>query len=244
MEENPEQKTPEAAPEQAPEAAPEAKPETPAEAPAGEKAPEKIELPPLPEKPVKVTITDPGVEGVKPAKAETIELELHTPSILRAVAGAPEGCTVKIEIAQYQTEKGEAELKPGEKPKVTVGWRNAFEGARDDAVKQLSASVIAAQDIPRAIHNYLKYVFDNSDLKACAVSVVVATPDGKDATAAFVVPGNHCTNAQAVELVNVMDANTNEFVTKAKLEIPGRNAPKMGGLIIPSAEDREKFGGK
>lgn len=203
--------------------------------------PIELELPPLPKKPVKVTVSAPA-DGVKPACETLVELELHTPTILREVEKTAEGCTVKIEIAQYQTDKGEAERKPGEKPEVTVGWRKAFDGPRDEAIKQLKSSIIAAEDVPKAIHRYLKYVFDNSDLKLCSVSVVVATPDGQDATAAFVVPGNHCTNAQAVELVNVMDANANEFVAKAKLEIPGRNAPKMGGLILPTEADKEKLG--
>lgn len=234
MEENAEQKKPETPKEQLHDQG--VTPETEGQ----QQKPTDVELPPLPEKPVKITVHDKDGDGG--CEPKVIETALHTPTILREVAKTAEGSTVKIEIAQYQTEKGESELKPGEKPKVTVGWRKAFDGPRDDAVKQLQASVIAAENVPKAIHNYLKYVFDNSDLKLCAVSVVVATPDGQDATAAFIVPGNHCTNAQAVELVNVMDANTNEFIAKAKLEIPGRNAPKMGGLIIPSAEDKEKLG--
>ena len=42
--------------------------------------------------------------------------------------------------------------------------------------------------------------------------------------------------------MNCSEANVNEFVTKAKIQIPGKTAPKMDGLILPTEEDKEKLG--
>lgn len=196
--------------------------------------------PPLPEKPVRITVTE-RKEGADGPETRVIELEAHTPSILRAVKALPDGCDVKFEVAGYAVDDSAKEA--GGSQKVVVKWRTPFDCKKKaDVVKELEEQVIPAELVPRVIHNYLKYVFDHSDLKACGVSVVVGVDGTGDATAAFVVPGNHCTNAQAVALVNVMDANTSEFIAKAKLEVPGRNAPKMGDIILPTGADREKLG--
>lgn len=220
----PELKTPEPAPKTG---------STDGTADPGAKAPE---LPPLPEKPVKITVSRDGSESVM------TELELHIPTMIKAVSEAADDATVKIEIAQIGMKGGTVELKPGERPALEIQWKTAFEGKKADALAQLEHSNISAENIPREFYKFAQYVIDHSDLQAVSVCIACKDKDGKDAVAGFVQTAKHCTNASAAVLVECMDANTNEFIAKANLTIPGRNAPKMGDLVIPTAADKEKLG--
>lgn len=194
------------------------------------------ELPQLPDKPVKITLSKDGTEPVM------TELELHIPTMIKAVSEAADDATVKIEIAQIGMKGGTVELNPGDKPEMEIQWKVAFEGKKADALAQLEHSNIAAEQIPREFYKFAQFVIDHSDLQAVSVCIACKDKDGKDAVAGFVQTAKHCTNASAAVLVECMDANTNEFIAKANLTIPGRNAPKMGDLVIPTDADKEKLG--
>lgn len=208
-------------------------PEQASETGKAEKAQEPAKLP---EKPVRITLSKDGTEPVM------TELELHIPTMIKAVSEAADDATVKIEIAQIGMKGGTAELKPGDKPETEIQWKTAFEGKKADALAQLEHSNIAAEQIPREFYKFAQYVIDHSDLQAVSVCIACKDKDGHDAVAGFVQTAKHCTNASAAVLVECMDANTNEFIAKANLTIPGRNAPKMGDLVIPTATDKEKLG--
>ena len=193
-------------------------------------------MPRLPEKAARITASAEGADSM------TLELELHIPTVIKALEEVSDGATVKIEVAALAPKAGSQELKPGERPELEVQWRTAFEGKRQDAIDQLRKSVIQAQAIPGEIYKFVRYVMDHSDLQAVSVCIACKDPDGKPAVAGFVHTAKHCTNEDAAVLVNCMDANTQEFITKAGLTIPGRSAPKADGIIIPTADDKEKLG--
>lgn len=226
-----EQKNPESASEAAPAPAPEAQPD--AKAPEAGQPDTKPALPEVPKDNVTVT--------VKPADgSETYQLKcrFHTPTLLKTLNKVKDGDMVKIDLTEIQARKVEG----SDEPELFLGVRTLVESKKEDAIPGLQKSVVQSESLPAELQKFAQFLLDHSELRAVGVSLACTTEDGKDAVSGFILTAPNCTQGQAVALVNCMDANTQEFVTKAKIEVPGRNAPKMGGLIIPTAEDKEKLG--
>lgn len=167
------------------------------------------------------TVMEVTVDG----KTETREVKFHTPTLLKEVEKLAEGASVKI-VAENSDGTNQV----------------LFEGPKDDAVKALSASVVKPEDIVRHFQHLVQFMADHSDLKAIGIEAVHLDKDGNDAGFGFVTTVQDCTTAQAVALVNCGDANIAEFVLKAKLDIPGRTSPAMGGIITPTAEQVKQLG--
>lgn len=141
----------------------------------------------------------------------------HTPTILKKVEAAPAGSTVLISAQAA-----------GGAPKTL------FEGTKEEAAKQVAKSVIPAGRILEELRKFTQFLLDHSDMRAVGVHAVCFDgEESRDNGFGYVVTAPTCTAAQAVMLVNCGDANIDEFVAKAKLDVPGRGNPGKSPIITP-----------
>lgn len=155
-------------------------------------------------------------------------VKFHTPSLLKTVQGLDDAATVEILAGPI----------PGEdNPQVLL------KGTKKEAANALAASIVKPEAIVAQFQHLVRFLVDHSMLKAVGVELVCLDDNGDTAGAGFVSTTEDCTTAQAVALVNCGDANLDEFVTKAKLAIPGRNgAAEKGTIITPTPEQVKKLG--
>ena len=156
----------------------------------------------------------------------TDEVTFSTPQLLSRVNAIDDSATVKI-VSKSPDGKHD---------------RILLEGTKAEAVKALTASIIPPERISAHLHNLMNTLIDHSTLKAIAVSATCADKDGNDAGFGFVITSSDCTAGAAVALVNCSDANMDEFITKAKLDVPGRNGPACKGVVTPTAEEVKELG--
>ena len=116
-------------------------------------------------------------------------------------------------------------------------------GTKKKAEAVLAQSVVKPEQLVAQFQHLVRFLVDHSTLKAVGVELICTDDKGDTAGAGFVSTTEDCTIAQAVALVNCGDANLDEFVTKAKLDIPGRGGAGAGKTIItPTPEQVRKLG--
>lgn len=230
----PEEKATEAQPAQvdAPEEkAPEAQPEGGQPATDAKPQSKQIELPEVPKDNVTVTVTPEGGE------TSWVKCRFHTPTLLSLVEKAPDKAKVKIVIQEIQFKQDE-----GKDPEAVLETRTLLDDTKEAGIKLLKTAVIPPDHLARELKKFAQFLIDHSSMTGISVAFVCQDENGKDAVSGFTLTAENCTHVQAAALVNCAEANVNEFVTKAKIQIPGKTAPKMGGLILPTEEDKEKLG--
>lgn len=156
-------------------------------------------------------------------------VRFHTPTLLAEVKKLDDAAEVEIlaEPADPSKENPQTLLK----------------GAKKDAVEALEHSIVKPADIVGQFQRLVRFLVDHSNLKAIGVELVCLDENGDTAGAGFVSTTEDCTVAQAVALVNCGDANLDEFITKAKLDIPNRKgAAEKGTIIAPTPEQVRKLG--
>ena len=155
-------------------------------------------------------------------------VKFHVPSLLKTVQGLDDAATVEILAGPI----------PGEdKPQVLL------KGTKKEATDALVASIVKPEALVAQFQHLVRFLVDHSTLKAVGVELVCLDDNGDVAGAGFVSTTEDCTTAQAIALVNCGDANRDEFVTKAKLAIPGRNGVvEKGTIITPTPEQVKKLG--
>lgn len=158
------------------------------------------------------------------SEASSKKLRFHVPTLLEAVKNAPEG-KVKLTVND-----------PGEKEP-----RLLFEGDRDECVEKLKESIIPVKSLQTELAKFVQFLTDHSNLRAIGFHAICVDDEGRDCGFGACMTAANCTKAQAVSLVNCGDANLNEFVVKAKLEIPGR-AGAQPTIVTPTAEEIRKLG--
>lgn len=169
---------------------------------------------------VTLSVTVNGETTSKPVR-------FNTPALLEQVKALDDSATVKVDVIDSNVQDGK---------------RTLLEGTKEEAVKALSASVIPADKIAAHLQSFMKTILDHSTMKAVAVSAVCTDDQGRDAGFGFVHTSADCTASAAVALVNCSDANMDEFITKAKLDVPGRNGSACKGVITPTAEEVKELG--
>ena len=152
-------------------------------------------------------------------------VKFNTPVLLDKVSKLDDSATVKI--VAPPTDKDEQ--------------RVLLDGTKEKAVAALQMSVVPADQIAAHIQHLVRFLVSHSTLRAVGVAAICVDAEGHDAGFGFVNTTEDCTAAQAISLVNCMDANANEFITKAKLNIPGRDAPN-GTIVTPTKEQVEALG--
>jgi len=152
-------------------------------------------------------------------------LLFNTPALLEKLTALPDGATVKI-------------VGNGpDGPESTI-----FEGTKADAVKAMEQAVVPYKNIGLEFRKLAQFLVDHSTLKAVGVHGICVADDGSDAAFGFVATAT-CSQAQAVEFVNCGDANLNEFVAKAKLDVPGRGGvPEKGTIVAPTPDEIKNLG--
>lgn len=158
-------------------------------------------------------------------QSTTEQVTFNTPDLLERVRKLDAAATVKI--VAPPTDKGEQ--------------RVLLDGTKEQAVTALQASVVPADQIAAHVQRLVQFLADHSTLRAVGVAAICVDAEGHDTGFGFVSTTAKCTAAQAVSLVNCMDANANEFITKAKLDIPGRGAAKET-IVAPTKEQVEALG--
>lgn len=118
-----------------------------------------------------------------------------------------------------------------------------LKGTKAECVEALERSIVKPEQLVAQFQQLIRFLVDHSTLKAVGVELVCTDEKGDTAGAGFVSTTSDCTIQQAVALVNCGDANLDEFVTKAKLNIPGRGSAGQGATIItPTPEQVRKLG--
>lgn len=118
-----------------------------------------------------------------------------------------------------------------------------LKGTKAECVEALEQSIVKPEQLIPQFQQLIRFLVDHSTLKAVGVELVCTDEKGDTAGAGFVSTTDDCTIAQAVALVNCGDANLDEFVAKAKLNIPGRGSAGQGATIItPTPEQVRKLG--
>ena len=158
-------------------------------------------------------------------QSTTERVKFNTPALLDKVGKLDDAATVQI--VAPPTDKGEQ--------------RVLLDGTKEKAVAALQMSVVPADQIAVHIQRLVQFLASHSTLRAVGVAAICVDAEGHDAGFGFVNTMEDCTAAQAVSLVNCMDANANEFITKAKLNIPGRDTPN-GTIVTPTKEQVEALG--
>ena len=156
-------------------------------------------------------------------------VRFHTPTLLEEVKKLDDAAEVEILAEPADPSKGDPQT--------------LFKGAKKDAAEALEHSIVKPADIVGQFQRLVRFLVDHSNLKAVGVELVCLDGNGDTAGAGFVSTVPDCTVAQAVALVNCGDANLDEFITKAKLEIPGRKgAAEKGTIVAPTPEQVRKLG--
>lgn len=118
-----------------------------------------------------------------------------------------------------------------------------LKGTKAECVEALAQSVVKPEQLVAQFQHLVRFLVDHSTLKAVGIELVCTDDKGDTAGAGFVSTTEDCTIQQAVALVNCGDANLDEFVAKAKLNIPGRGSAGQGATIItPTPEQVRKLG--
>jgi len=155
-------------------------------------------------------------------ETKTETARFHTPSLLECVKELDDAATVKI-VAQGDEE------------------RVLLDGTKEQAVAALEASIVKPGQIAEHVQRLIQFLADHSSLRAVSVEAVFVDDEGRDSGFGFVSTVQNCTAAQAISLVNCCEANVDEFVTKAKLTIPGRDKAN-GGIVTPTQEQVKALG--
>lgn len=152
-------------------------------------------------------------------KSETVGSRFHTPTMLQAVEGLPDGADVEITM---RDENGDRTLSSGSKKAVLAS---------------IAMSIVPPEMVGAELRKFAQFIIDHSDTKAVGIHAVVSSGEG-DNGIGFAITSDDCTVPQAMEFVNCGEANVDEFVKKAKLSIPGRGAADTveGGVVIPSKD--------
>ena len=158
-------------------------------------------------------------------ETKTEAVRFHTPSLLERVKTLDDAATVRILAPAAGDER-----------------RVLLEGTKAQATLALEASIIKPEQISEHLKKLVQLLADHSSLRAIGVEVVYVDNEGRDSGFGFVSTSVNCTTAQAVALVNCCDANVDEFISKAKLSIPGRNEPAKGGIVTPTEEQVKALG--
>lgn len=141
----------------------------------------------------------------------------HTPTILGKIEGAPAGSSVSISVQGIDG-----------KPKTL------FAGTKEEAAAHVAKSIVPTEAIQGELRKFTQFLLDHSELQAIGVHAVCSDAKAnRDNGFGYVVTAPTCTAAQAVMLVNCGDANVDEFVSKAKLEVPGRGKSGEGRIVTP-----------
>lgn len=141
----------------------------------------------------------------------------HTPTILGKIEGAPAGSTVTISVQGIDG-----------RPKTL------FAGTKEEAAAHVAKSIVPPESIQDELRKFTQFLLDHSGLQAIGVHAVCSdAKSNRDNGFGYVVTAPTCTAAQAVMLVNCGDANIDEFVSKAKLDVPGRGKPGEGRIVTP-----------
>ena len=122
-------------------------------------------------------------------------------------------------------------------------YQTLLKGTKAECVEALEQSIVKPEQLVAQFQQLIRFLVDHSTLKAVGVELICTDEKGDTAGAGFVSTTDDCTIAQAVALVNCGDANLDEFVAKAKLNIPGRGSAGQGATIItPTPEQVRKLG--
>lgn len=155
------------------------------------------------------------------------KIKFHTPTLLAEVQKLDDAAHVMITAKEAE----------GKDPVALL------EGTKAEAVKMLTSSIVKPEQIVAQFQHLVRFLVDHSNLKAVGVELVCTDDNGDTAGAGFVSTTPDCTIQQAVALVNCGDANLDEFVTKAKLTVPGRKgADERGAIVAPTPEEIRKLG--
>lgn len=150
-------------------------------------------------------------------------VRFHTPTILRKVREIDDAATVKV----ITDDKDRRVLLEGTKPQAVVA---------------LEASTIPASKVREHIGKLVNVIADHSDLRAISVTFVCVDEAGNDSGGGFVATTPECTANEAMELVNCSDANTDKFVKKIELVVPGRTERTKDGIVTPTPEQVKELG--
>ena len=195
--------------------------ETSAETSAETPAAEQPKQPEQPSRDVDLVVTLDGKRTAKSVKFNTVLL-------LKEVQALDDAATVEV-VAPGRAEGQDSEV--------------LLKGTKAECVKALEQSVVKPEQLVAQFQHLVRFLVDHSTLKAVGIELVCTDDKGDTAGAGFVSTTPDCTIAQAVALVNCGDANLDEFVTKAKLDIPGRGGAGAGKTIItPTPEQVRKLG--
>ena len=149
------------------------------------------------------------------SKSETCRF--HTPTLLKKAEAAPDGSKVRVAV------EGD-----GDEPRVLV------DGTRDEVVKEIAKSIIPHDRVAEELRKFTQFLLDHSDLRAIGVhAVCLDAKESRDNGFGYVTTSPDCTQAEALMFVNCGDANVDEFVAKAKLDVPGRGKAGDGPVILP-----------
>lgn len=191
--------------------------ETPKETPAAEQ-------PKQPEQPSRDVSLRVTVGGQTTSK----DVRFNTPILLKEVQALDDAATVEI-VAPGRVEGQDSEV--------------LLSGTKAECVEALEKSIVKPEHLVAQFQHLVRFLVDHSSLKAVGVELVCTDDGGDTAGAGFVSTTPDCTIPQAIALVNCGDANLDEFVAKAKLNVPGRHgAPEKGTIVMPTAAEAKKFG--
>ncbi len=155
-----------------------------------------------------------SVTAGEDTKSETCRF--HTPTLLKKVEAAPDGSSVRIAV------------EDGDEPRVLV------EGPKAKVAGELAKSVIPHDRVQEELRKFTQFLLDHSDLRVVGVhAVCLDAKENRDNGFGYVTTSPDCTQTEAVLFVNCGDANVDEFVAKAKLEVPGRGKAGDGPVIVP-----------
>lgn len=193
--------------------------ETPAETPAAKQ-------PGQPSRNVTLKATIAGSTGDQTA---TKEVRFNTVLLLKEVQALDDAAAVEIVATR---------TLDGKEVSQTL-----LKGTKAECVEALEQSIVKPEQLVAQFQQLIRFLVDHSTLKAVGVELICTDEKGDTAGAGFVSTTEDCTIAQAVALVNCGDANLDEFVAKAKLDIPGRGSAGAGKTIItPTPEQVRKLG--
>ena len=206
-----------------------------------ENEPQQEPQPEPQQEPKALPADNPNTAGAQPAKpnrdvtlavtlnGETTrkEVKFHTPTLLQEVEKLDDAATVEI-VAPGRVEGQDSEV--------------LLSGTKAECVEALAKSIVRPEHIVAQFQHLVRFLVDHSTLKAVGVALICTDDKGDTAGAGFVSTTPDCTVPQAIALVNCTDANMDEFIAKAKLDVPGRNGTTQKGIITPTAEEIRKLG--
>jgi len=200
--------------------------EAPAEAPKETPAAEQPKQPKQPSRNVTLKATISGSTGDQTASKD---VRFNTVLLLKEVQALDDAAAVEI-VATRTLDGKEV-------------YQTLLKGTKAECIEALEQSIVKPEQLVAQFRQLIRFLVDHSTLKAVGVELICTDEKGDTAGAGFVSTTDDCTIAQAVALVNCGDANLDEFVAKAKLNIPGRGSAGQGATIItPTPEQVRKLG--